>query len=354
MRRRGLSNIQWRVVRFATGVSLLVAVPLLVFVWLALGLNLSIVWSAEWLGIPLLVWMLAVIFLVGTITGYRFGNELKKRLEHLMESILIFEKGSFSHRVSPLGADEIGQMADHLNEMARRLEKQVASLQKLSSEKANWHKSMKESVISEERQRLARELHDAVSQQLFAISMMASAVREQMPGDEKIGKRLAMMEKMAGIAQNEMRALLLHLRPATLEGKGLREGVKELLEEFSAKQQTIAIRWEMGDLPRLSKGVEDHLFRILQEGLSNVFRHAEATSVVIRLQAANRRVHLKIIDNGVGFHVGQSKLSSYGLRSIQERAEEIGGVAEILSFPGKGTQIDVKVPIVKEGKERDR
>ncbi|MFP3821719.1 histidine kinase, partial [Bacillus sp. SIMBA_008] len=91
-------------------------------------------------------------------------------------------------------------------------------------------------VITEERQRLARDLHDAVSQQLCAISMMTSAVLEQVKdADDKIVKRIRMVEHMAGEAQNEMRALLLHPRPVTLEGKGLKEGLIELLKEFKAK-----------------------------------------------------------------------------------------------------------------------
>lgn len=108
--------------------------------------------------------------------------------------------------------------------MAKRVEGQVASLQKLSNERAEWQVQMKKSVVSEERQRLARELHDAVSQQLFAISMMTSAILEGMKEkDEKILKQMRLVERMAGDAQNEMRALLLHLRPITLEGKDLKK-----------------------------------------------------------------------------------------------------------------------------------
>ncbi|PIK32572.1 sensor histidine kinase, partial [Bacillus siamensis] len=204
-------------------------------------------------------------------------------------------------------------------------------------------------VITEERQRLARDLHDAVSQQLFAISMMTSAVLEQVKdADDKIVKRIRMVEHMAGEAQNEMRALLLHLRPVTLEGKGLKEGLIELLKEFKAKQP-LDIEWDISDTG-VSKGVEDHLFRIVQEALSNVFRHSKATKVTVRLGAKHQKLQLKVIDNGAGFTMDQVKASSYGLHSIKERASEIGGIAEIISVKGKGTQIDVKVPIYEKTK----
>lgn len=185
--------------------------------------------------------------------------------------------------------------------------------------------------------------------------MMTSAVLEHVKdADDKTVKRIRMVEHMAGEAQNEMRALLLHLRPVTLEGKGLKEGLTELLDEFR-KKQPIDIEWDIQDTA-ISKGVEDHLFRIVQEALSNVFRHSKASKVTVILGIKNSQLRLKVIDNGKGFKMDQVKASSYGLNSMKERASEIGGVAEVISVEGKGTQIEVKVPIFPEEKgenERD-
>lgn len=351
MSARKLRNIQWKQMRLAIGLSFFYAIIVTIGIFLYFRLDLRMLIFEKWLHLPILMWLIVFVLLGGGIAGYFYGNQLKKRLETLVVSVLSFERGNLAHRVPPLGDDEIGLVADHLNEMAVRIEKQVASLQRLSSEKIELQEQMKQSVISAERQRIARELHDAVSQQLFAISMMTSAVLETKGLDENHStKQLQMIEKMAGNAQNEMRALLLHLRPATLEGKRLREGVEELLSEFKEKQH-IQIEWKIEELPPLPIGIEDHVFRIIQEGLSNVFRHSKATSVFVRLGVEQKRMHLKIVDNGIGFEMTQSKRSSYGLQSIQERAHEIGGVVEVISFPNKGTQIDLKVPIVDK-KER--
>lgn len=344
---RKLTNIQWRITRYTIWVSLIVSSLLITIIFFYLGLDFQLLFIlSNWFYFPLVVLLLSLVLIIGLIAGYIYGNLMKKRLERLVESILKFEHGNYSHRVPSLGEDEIGLVASHLNQMAERIQKQVASLQKLSTEKAEYQEQMKQSVITEERQRLSRELHDAVSQQLFAISMMSSAVQEN-TSDEKVLKQINMVENMAGNAQNEMRALLLHLRPATLEGKGLTEGLEDLLEDFKAKQP-LDIRWEVSDMSELPKGVEDHLFRVVQEGLSNIFRHSDASAITIKLGMVNRQVLLKIIDNGVGFDMNKTKTSSYGLQSIQERANEIGGVADIISFPGKGTQIEMKVPIVDE------
>lgn len=353
MSKRRTASIYWRLTKFTVWICSGVSAALLTVILISYRLDWQTLVTARIYGIPLPVLIPVFVVSIGTVFGFAFGYSMKRKIEVIVESIMRYERGNFAHRVPVLGEDEFGLIAGHLNRMAERAQQQVASLQKLTTEKAKWEERMKEAVISEERQRLARELHDAVSQQLFAISMMSSAVKETLTGDDRpIYRQIAMIEKMAGIAQNEMRALLLHLRPVTLEGKRLKEGLEELLEEFKAKQLA-EVHWEVEDLPDLPKGIEDHLFRIVQEGLSNVFRHSQATSVTIRLAVRNRQIYLRIIDNGIGFDMNKPKSSSYGLQLIQERASEIGGIAEVISFPGKGTQIEVKVPIIEEEKGRD-
>lgn len=347
MKGNRLTRIQWRIIRFVLWVCLSVAVLVLSAVLVYYRLDPAILWASERFSVPLILLVLLLVVAVGVLAGYGFGNQMKKRLEHLLESALKYERGQFAHRIPPLGDDEIGRVAEHLNRMARRVEQQVASLQKLATEKVRWREQMKQSVITEERQRLARELHDAVSQQLFAISMLLSAVREHLPADHPMHGRIVTAEKVAGEAQNEMRALLMQLRPVPLEGKGLKEGLKELLAELKAKQP-LEIEWEIADLPDLPKGIEDHLFRIVQESLSNVLRHSRATAVTLKLVAAPRQIRLRIADNGVGFDMNAGKRTTYGLQSIQERANEIGGVAEVISFPGKGTRVEVIIPLVDE------
>lgn len=346
--RKKLTSIQWRFAGYVIWICLFVALVLVTMIFFYYRLDFRTLISLTWFHLPFVLLLLIFVGFVGTFSGYFYGNMLKKRLETLVESILKFERGNYAHRVPELGEDEVGVMADHLNEMVSRVEAQVASLQKLSTEKTEWDEQLKRTAVSEERQRLARELHDAVSQQLFAISMMTSAIQEDADSvDDKVRERIAAVEQMAGNAQNEMRALLLHLRPATLEGKGLKEGLAELIDEFQAKQP-IKIQWEAEDIPELAKGVEDHLFRIVQEAMSNVFRHSQATSVTVKLGVAGSQIFLRVIDNGVGFDMANSKPSSYGLQSIQERANEIGGVADMISFPDKGTQIEIKVPIIDQ------
>lgn len=310
MDRKRLSNIQWQFIRF----SIVMCLVMTLFVILLLFIDhpkdlLLIVKKITW-GVPLVVSLLLAAILIGAIFGYMNGNNLKKRLEVLIQSTLAYERGNFSHRSPYLGDDEIGQMGERLNKMASRVEAQVASLQRLSTEKAEWNETLKQAAITEERQRLARELHDAVSQQLFAISMMTSAAKktvEEQP--RKAGSQIEMIEKMAGDAQSEMRALLLHLRPTHLEGKRLKEGVENLLHELKSKHELL-IKWQIEEITGLAKGIEDHLFRIIQEALSNTLRHSKANSIELNLYVVNDQVRLKINDDGIGFDVEEKKASS--------------------------------------------
>ncbi len=351
MGRKRLSNIQWQFVRLAIILCLIMIVTTLLILFLSNPRELLIFIKTQKWGVSIVILLLVTAIAIGSIFGYANGNQIKKRLEVLTEATLAYERGNFAYRFPPLGDDEIGQMSIHLNEMAKRIEAQVASLQRLSSEKAEWNETLKQTAITEERQRLARELHDAVSQQLFAISMMTSAVRETVEEQpSKAGNQIKAIERMASEAQSEMRALLLHLRPTHLEGKKLKEGVDNLLEELQTKYE-LSIRWQVEEITGLSKGIEDHLFRIIQEAISNTLRHAKASSIELLLYMVNKQVRLKINDNGIGFHVDEKRTSSYGLRSMVERVNEIGGVIEIFSRPQKGTEIEVKVPVIKRSED---
>jgi NarL family two-component system sensor histidine kinase LiaS len=290
--------------------------------------------------------LIGLVAAAGAAFGYWSSSRSKTRLEQLREAMLLLEKGNLSRTVPPLGEDEIGRLGEQLNRITKLWEEQVTSLQRLSNHNARLAEQAKYTAIVEERQRLARELHDAVSQQLFAISMTATAVGRTLDKDfEKARRQIHLIEEMASVAQSEMRALLMHLRPVHLEGKRLSQGLKELLRELKAKVP-IDIAWEMDDDIVLPRGIEDHLFRIVQEALSNALRHAKATRLEVRLTKPGDSIRLSIRDNGVGFDLNDRKHTSYGLDSMRERVSEIGGSLNIITAPGNGTRIDIRVPIL--------
>lgn len=346
-----LSNIQWQWVRYSVSLSLVITLLSFLIIMAVTEQDLITIALIPIISLPFILWLLLAAMLIGAIFGFVAGKQMKKRLDQLEKAAMAYERGNYQYRVPELGNDEIGTVGKRLNVMGRRVNEQIASLQRLSAERAEWNERLKQAAVTEERQRLARELHDAVSQQLFAISMMTSALQQTLLKDpEKAKKQVAMVEEMAGNAQSEMRALLLHLRPAHLEGKGLKEGVDDLLNELKQKHD-LEITWDIEPLPKLAKGIEDHLFRIIQEAISNTLRHAKASSLQVWLAVVQNQIRLKVQDDGIGFNPDVAKHSSYGLRSMKERVNEIGGVLEVISLPKKGTQINVKVPLAQVEKE---
>ena len=228
--------------------------------------------------------------------------------------------------------------------LSERLEKLSLEVQQLGSKPQFLGTETKEQVIQEERRRIARELHDSVSQQLFAAMMMISALNERADKfDEKEQKQLKMIERVLSQAQSEMRALLLHLRPISLESKSLKSGIEGLLVELQTKVQ-MKIHWDIEDV-KLPEGVEDHLFRIAQELLSNTLRHSHATTLEVYLRQLDSTVLFKIEDNGVGFNSEEILPGSYGINNMKERVQGLGGQVRIVSFPNQGTTIEIKIPI---------
>lgn len=337
-----LTSLMWRMM--AEG--MLLGFILFLIVTLSLQ-SFSLLQITDWQsGLQFAGASLVFVMAIGAMYGYWQSHRLKSRLEALGEAMLLLEKGHLSRPVPNLGEDEIGRLAERLGTISGKWEEQVNSLQRLSTHNAQLAEKARLSAVVEERQRLARDLHDAVSQQLFAISMTATALGRTLDKDiEKAKRQVSLIEEMSSVAQSEMRALLLHLRPVLLEeGKPFAVALRELLQELSTKMP-IAIQWEMDEEIRLAKGVEDQLFRIAQEAISNTLRHSRAGRLEMKLLKRADGVRFSIRDNGIGFDLNHKKHSSYGLMSMGERINEIGGFMNIITAPGKGTKIEIRVPV---------
>ncbi|WP_199620640.1 sensor histidine kinase [Paenibacillus alkalitolerans] len=342
-----LTSIMWRTM----GEAILLSLALFAVVALSMH-GFQLLRPTQWtIGIRFTATTLLIVTTVGAAYGFWQSHRLNARLEALREAMLYMEKGNFARPIPRLGEDEIGRLAEQLGRISSKWEEQVTSLQRLSTHNAELAEKARYSAVIDERQRLARELHDAVSQQLFAISMTATALGRTLERDvEKAKRQVSLIEEMSSVAQSEMRALLLHLRPVHLEGKRFTVALRELLQELTAKMP-IHIAWEMDDDVRMAKGVEDQLFRIVQEALSNTLRHSRADRLEMKLHRRLDGVRLSIRDNGVGFELDEKKQTSYGLLSMGERVNEIGGFLNIVTAPGKGTKIEIRVPVMVEGEE---
>ena len=203
-----------------------------------------------------------------------------------------------------------------------------------------------EAIIEKERKRIARDLHDTVSQELFAAHMILSGVSQQALKLDR-EKMLTQLQSVAAIletAQKDLRVLLLHLRPVELEEKSLVEGIQILLKELEDKSDLkVSLKQNVSKLP---KKIEEHIFRILQELISNTLRHAQASCLDVYLYQTDVEVQLKVVDNGIGFQLGSLDDLSYGLRNIKERVEDMAGTVQLLTAPKQGLAVDIRIPLL--------
>ena len=280
------------------------------------------------LGVSLLFFTF-VAGLAGTMYGFLAARGPVRRLNRLAEASLAWSQGDFSVSVEDSSGDELGQLAGRLNDMARQLQHLLETRRELA--------------VVEERNRLARELHDSAKQQAFAAAAQVSTVRALLEHDPEAAEaHLKEAESLIYELRQELTSLVQELRPAVLESKGLTPALREYAADWS-RQKGIVLEVRVQGERSLPLDIEQSVFRILQEALANVARHSKATSVEIALVYTNDEITLTVTDDGRGFDV-DGKRSGFGLSSMQERAEALGGNLTVVSGPGKGTSISCTVP----------
>ncbi|MFD1672771.1 sensor histidine kinase [Agrilactobacillus yilanensis] len=331
---------------------LMVAISLAYFIAYRDAAALLTVLGTRIFKVPIGVYLFLIAVVTGAIATLVVFVSQKRQYEQLNNKVqkLVGQQYQDDLFKSDVSDNNIELGLEQLRQQLVKLQQEV---QIYSEQPIDVSGQSKEQILEEERHRLARELHDSVSQQLFAAMMMLSALNEVVQrqasaeNSDKLMKQVATIEKVINEAQSEMRALLLHLRPTNLEGKSLRQGIESLVKELQTKIK-IEINAELDDV-HLPVGVEDNLFRIVQELFSNTLRHAKANRIDIYLKKLNQVILLKVVDDGVGFDMAQvSEAGSYGLNNIRERTNAIGGAFKLISFPNKGTSVEIRIPVIKE------
>jgi signal transduction histidine kinase len=221
----------------------------------------------------------------------------------------------------------------------------IARQAAVAIENARLHEQARRVAVLEERQRLARELHDSVTQALYAVSLHAeAATRALAAGDQTpVIENVREIRETTREALGEMRLLLSELRPPLLEEYGLLGALRARLRAVEARAGLVTeVRGD--DAVRLAPEVEQELYRLAQEALNNVLKHAQAGRITVRLDADPDRAVLEVTDDGVGFEPKHGAHGGFGLSTMRERVERLRGSLHIESAPGAGTCIRVEVP----------
>jgi signal transduction histidine kinase len=203
----------------------------------------------------------------------------------------------------------------------------------------------------EERRRLRRDLHDGLGAQLAGLNVQTGALRRLIPHDPDAAEEVVVeLREELRSAITDIRRLVYDLRPPALDDLGLLEALRRLAERYGSEDEQLSVSVQAPrELPDLPAAVEVAVYRITQEALTNVARHAQAHSCVVRLalkEEVNEEVGLEIVDNGVGIPAERS--AGVGLSSMRERASELGGSCVVEAAPEGGTRVLVHLPLPKE------
>jgi signal transduction histidine kinase len=246
----------------------------------------------------------------------------------------------FSAAGQPLGFFSVAHTTEHhFEEAEQRLLTALADRAGVAISNAALYERAQQVASLEERQRLARELHDSVSQALYGIALGARTAQTLLARDPaSAAEPVDYILSLAEVGLAEMRALIFELRPESLESEGLNAAIRKQLDALQARH-SMEVNFQPSDEPDLPLSVKEAVYRIAQEALNNVVKHSRATEVTVSLSTADGNVVLRVEDNGAGFDPGGEFPGHLGLKSMRERAENVGGRLEVRSRAGAGTQV---------------
>lgn len=277
-----------------------------------------------------------VIFIYAYFTGRRIAQPLRE----LTEAVGNTQSGHFLVVNPPQVNDEVGQLAEAFNQMASRLRKQNEEIEK---ERIRRLKSIIDSQELE-RKRVAKELHEGLAQDLVGLKFMINGL-SRIENFDNLKEQLPQMEKHADNMVEQIRVLSNKLSPTVLSGYGLGPALRFLAEE-SQRISGISINMDTSGLPsRISGKMKTYLYRIVQEALQNSMAQRSIHHIEVTFATDITRLYIFVQDDGQGFTDFRLQNPGYGVYSIQERIELLGGNLRIESEAGHGTKVSISIPM---------
>jgi signal transduction histidine kinase len=299
--------------------------------------------------------VLAIVAVVTFVVAREASDRLfTQKIDSLLRAARRLSAGDLSARTNqPWSDDEFGELARTFDSMAWVVGQRTEDLRQMM-ESLRALAARLESVREEERTRISREIHDELGQTLTGIQMDLDRLEERVDalGDltesdrAPIEAKIRSVRRLAESGLDTARRISRQLRPSVLDVLGLRAGVEWQLEEFHGRTKISTELVAPEDLGDISEAVSIAVFRILQEALTNVMRHAAATAVTVRIDREDGGLVMEVMDNGRGFEQTDRPYPvSLGLLGMRERAATLGGLTTVTSEPGRGTTVYVRIPV---------
>ncbi len=271
--------------------------------------------------------LLIMIVPVGVLFGLLASARLVRRVRRLERATIAVADGDYTVALPTSGRDEIGRLEANFTNMIRQLGSALAAERERAAGDA----------ATAERARIARELHDAISQHLFGLRMTAAGMRRARPDDPQV----RVIEQISEDALRDMQVLLFELRPANPHGIGLAPALREICTAYRDRLG-VTVDADLADIT-VPAPIEHALVRITQEGFTNAVRHGNARHLAVSTARRGGHIDLTVRDSGTGFDPVVPHTGS-GLAHIRDRVSELGGTVTIDSAPGHGTTLAVRVP----------
>jgi signal transduction histidine kinase len=285
-------------------------------------------WPQNW--VPVLLFTM----LIGTVTGLLLSHQLIRRLRAMASTVQVWSRGDLAATADASGADELGRLGADLNHMAEQIR--------------NLLEVRREVAMQQERNRVRRDLHDGVKQELFGISMQLATARASLEsGNGSVARHLEEAQRLGQRVQRELTAIIEELGPSGVRTEGLQAALAELAMQFE-RQSGIRVVMEAPPQITLPEACAGVLFRVVQEALTNVGRHSAASQVGISLVFTDGDLRLTVADDGHGLPAELADSAGLGLTTMRERVEALGGSFEVKdASPGTCVEVAVPVPMTK-------
>jgi NarL family two-component system sensor histidine kinase LiaS len=272
--------------------------------------------------------LLLAIVPVGVLFGLLASLRLVRRVRRLEQATLAVADGDYTVILPASGRDEVGRLEANFTTMTRQLGSALAGERQRATADAR----------ATERARIAREVHDAISQHLFGLRMIAAGMRRADPGNQQARA----IERISEEALRDMQTLLVELRPASLDGAGLAPALQAICAAYHDRLG-VTVDASLDDVT-VPAPVEHALLRITQEACANAVRHGNARRLAVSMTRQDGYVELAVRDSGTGFDPAAPH-AGCGLAHIRDRVAEVGGTVDIDSAPGRGAALTVRVPV---------
>jgi signal transduction histidine kinase len=271
--------------------------------------------------------LLIAIVPVGVLFGLLASRSLVRRVRRLERATLAVADGDYTITLPVSGRDEVGRLEANFTTMTGQLGSALAAERQRATGDAR----------AAERARIAREIHDTISQHLFALRMIAAGMHRADPGNQQARA----IERISEEALRDMQVLLIELRPASLDSAGLAPALQEICAAYHDRLG-VTVDSALDDVT-VPAPVEHALLRITQEACTNAVRHGNASRLAVSMTRQDGHVELSVRDTGTGFDPAAPHPGS-GLAHIRDRVAELGGTVDIDSAPGQGATLTVRVP----------